>query len=163
MLCIAFRVFFWWSSQTWLFQTWLFAIFRSFALFCSVKSSCLQFWGRKWLRQFYGRLEKMRSFCRKTHVHKFPRFRGGLLGGGSADFIFMGARIFRSFAPFCTLWRSFVDSRLHSFVLICALLRAFACVCVRPRLERPRLGTADFFGFFKPLPKDPAISKILRS
>ena len=30
---------------------------------------------------------KMRSFCRKTHVHKIPRFRGG-----SADFIFMGAR-----------------------------------------------------------------------
>ena len=41
---------------------------------------------------------KMRSFCRKkTHVHKIPRFRGGVfwvLGGGSADFIFMGARIF---------------------------------------------------------------------
>ena len=34
----------------------------------------------------------------KTHVHKIPRFRGGGLGflggGGSADFIFMGARIF---------------------------------------------------------------------
>ena len=37
----------------------------------------------------------MRSFCRKTHVHKIPRFRGGGWGGGgSADFIFMGARIF---------------------------------------------------------------------
>ena len=43
----------------------------------------------------------MRSFCRKNHVHKIPRFRGGggILGfggggGGSADFIFMGARIF---------------------------------------------------------------------
>ena len=38
----------------------------------------------------------MRSFCRKTHVHKFPRFGGGGFwgGGGSADFIFMGARIF---------------------------------------------------------------------
>ena len=33
---------------------------------------------------------KMRSFCRKTHVHRIPRFGGG----GSADFIFMGARIF---------------------------------------------------------------------
>ena len=31
----------------------------------------------------------MRSFCRKTCVHKIPRF-----GGGGADFIFMGARIF---------------------------------------------------------------------
>ena len=38
---------------------------------------------------------KMRSCCRKTHVHKIPRFRGGFWGGGgSADFIFMGARIF---------------------------------------------------------------------
>ena len=37
---------------------------------------------------------KMRSFCRKTHVHKIPRFRVFFFGGGSADFIFMGARIF---------------------------------------------------------------------
>ena len=40
----------------------------------------------------------MRPFCRKNHVHKIPRFRGGgyfgFGGGGSADFIFMGARIF---------------------------------------------------------------------
>ena len=42
----------------------------------------------------------MRSFCKKkTHVHKIHRFRGGGIlgffwGGGSADFIFMGARIF---------------------------------------------------------------------
>ena len=41
---------------------------------------------------------KMRSFCRKTHVHKIPRFRGGgggslgFGGGGSADLIFMGGR-----------------------------------------------------------------------
>ena len=37
----------------------------------------------------------MPSFCRKTYVHKIPRFRGGILGlgGGSADFIFMGAGI----------------------------------------------------------------------
>ena len=44
---------------------------------------------------------EMRSFCRKTCVHKIPRFRGGGIlglggGGGSADFIFMGARIFLS-------------------------------------------------------------------
>ena len=43
----------------------------------------------------------MRSFCRKTCVHKIPRFRrGGYFGfgggGGSADFIFMGAGIFLS-------------------------------------------------------------------
>ena len=39
----------------------------------------------------------MRSFCKKTYVHKIPRFRGGGysgFGGGSADFIFMGAGIF---------------------------------------------------------------------
>ena len=58
---------------------------------------CPQVWGRKWLRQFYGRLEKMCSFCRKkTHAHKIPRCwgGGGILGfffggggGGSADFI----------------------------------------------------------------------------
>ena len=43
---------------------------------------------------------KMRSFCRKTNVHKIPRFRGGgYFGfwGGSADFIFMGARIFENY------------------------------------------------------------------
>ena len=43
-------------------------------------NSCPQFWGRKWLRQVYGRLEKMRPFCRKSHVHKIPRFRGGYFG-----------------------------------------------------------------------------------
>ena len=42
---------------------------------------------------------KMRSFCRKNNVHKIPRFRGGggyfgFWGGGSSDFIIMGARIF---------------------------------------------------------------------
>ena len=45
----------------------------------------------------YGHVEKLRSFCRKTHVHKIPRFGGGYFafwGGGSAHFIFMGARIF---------------------------------------------------------------------
>ena len=37
----------------------------------------------------------MRSFCRKNHVRKIPLFCGGFWGGGgSADFIFMGARIF---------------------------------------------------------------------
>ena len=38
---------------------------------------------------------KMRSFCKKTHVHKIPRFRGGgILGWRGADFIFVGVRIF---------------------------------------------------------------------
>ena len=34
-------------------------------------------------------------------------------------------------------------AHLRSFALICALLRSFACFCKRPRLERPRLGTAE--------------------
>ena len=49
----------------------------------------------------------MRSFCRKNiHVHKIPRFFWGggvfwvLWGEGSADFIFMGARIFLIFILF---------------------------------------------------------------
>ena len=37
------------------------------------------------------------AFCRKNHVRKIPLFGGGVWGGGgSADFIFMGARIFLS-------------------------------------------------------------------
>ena len=59
---------------------------------------CPQFWGRKWVRQFYGRLEKCVLSAGKTPVYKIPRLGGGVFGfgggGGSADFIFMGARIF---------------------------------------------------------------------
>ena len=51
---------------------------------------CPQFWGRKWLRQFYGRLEKNALFLQEKPMSiKFLL----LGGGGSADFIFMGARI----------------------------------------------------------------------
>ena len=47
---------------------------------------CPQFWGRKWLRQFDGRLEQLRCFCRKTlHTHKIPRF-----GGGGGNLVFVG-------------------------------------------------------------------------
>ena len=51
------------------------------------------------MRQFYGRLEKCALSAGKTHVHKIPRLGGVFwaLGGGggrSADFIFMGGRIF---------------------------------------------------------------------
>ena len=39
-------------------------------------------------------MEKLRSFCRKTHVHKIPRFKGGgvfwVLGGGECRFYFYG-------------------------------------------------------------------------
>ena len=31
----------------------------------------------KWLRQFYGRLEKCVLSAGKSHVHKIPRFGGG--------------------------------------------------------------------------------------
>ena len=47
------------------------------------------------------------------------------------------------FALFCGL----------TFKLIFALLRAFACFCVRPRLEQPRLGTADLFGALWKMPR----------
>ena len=57
--------------------------------------------------------------------------------------ILRGSALLRSFAPFYALLRSFADLRLHSFAHICALLRAFTCFCVRLRLERPRLGTAE--------------------
>ena len=43
-------------------------------------------------------------------------------------------------ALFCALLRPFALLRLRSFALF---LRAFACFCKRPRLQRPRLGTAD--------------------
>ena len=63
------------------------------------KIVCPQFWGQKWLRQFYGGLEKMRPFCRKNHVHKIPRFRGGGYfgfggGGGECRFYFYGREDF---------------------------------------------------------------------
>ena len=50
------------------------------------------------MRQFYGRLEVLLCFCRKTSMSiKFLVLRGGYLGllrGGSANFIFMGAGVF---------------------------------------------------------------------
>ena len=60
---------------------------------------CPQFWGRKWLCQFYGHLEKCIRSAGKTMSIKFLVLGGGVFwvfwgGGGSADSIFMGARIF---------------------------------------------------------------------
>ena len=44
------------------------------------------------MRQFYGHLEKCVLSAGKTMSVKFPFLGGGVLGGGgSADFIFMGA------------------------------------------------------------------------
>ena len=39
----------------------------------------------------------MRPFCRKSHVHKIPRFRGGILGfwgGGEVPILFYGREDF---------------------------------------------------------------------
>ena len=42
----------------------------------------------------------MRSFCRKTHVHKILRFRGGgFWGGGKCRFYFYGREDFSEFHP----------------------------------------------------------------
>ena len=52
----------------------------------------------------------------------------------------------RSFALFCALLCScalLCGLALCSFALIYVLLCSFTCFCVRPRLERPRLGTAN--------------------
>ena len=49
------------------------------------------------MRQFYGRLEKCVLSAGKTHVHKIPRFRGGVfwvLGGGGVPILFLWARGF---------------------------------------------------------------------
>ena len=64
------------------------------------KMFCPQFWGRKWLCQFYGRLEKCVHSAGKNHAHKIPRFRGGGVfwvfwgGGGKCRFYFYGREDF---------------------------------------------------------------------
>ena len=54
--------------------------------------------GRKWQPQFYGHLEKCVLSAGKPVSIKFLVLGGGgyfgFFGGGSADFIFMGAGIF---------------------------------------------------------------------
>ena len=50
---------------------------------------------RKWLRQFYGRLEKCVLSAGKTHAHRIPRLKGGcILGFGG-----MGGEV-----PILVLW-----------------------------------------------------------
>ena len=57
-----------------------------------------QFWGWKWLRQFYGHLEKCALSAGKPMSKKFLVLGEGILGffggGGGADFIYIGARDF---------------------------------------------------------------------
>ena len=90
----------------------------------------------------------MRSFCRKNPVHKIPRFRGGgvfwvLGGGGSADSIFMGARIFLTQGPFaalpCGTSRSAPDKAATFEIL-------FPVLCYRA--ENPNIGNASLFTKF---------------
>ena len=77
--------------------------------------------------------------------------RPGCFKPGCLQFL-RGSALSRSSAPFCALsrsfanlrLRSFADLRLRSFAHIRALLRSFVWFCERPRLERLRLGTADF-------------------
>ena len=83
------------------------------------KIFCTQFWGRKWLREFYGRLECLRSFCRNTSMPINFLLLGGRVywvlggGGGSADFIFMGAGIFWTKAKNQMNCQDMVSSRSH--------------------------------------------------
>ena len=57
------------------------------------------------MRQFYGRLEKCVLSAGKTHVHKIPRFLGGLFwvfwggGGGKCRFYFYGRADFSDKRP----------------------------------------------------------------
>ena len=80
------------------------------------------------MRQFYGRLETCALSAGKAHVHKIPRFRGGGglgFGGGSADFIFMGARIFlinaypnlASIIAYCRPFARLVEGEFGSILL----------------------------------------------
>ena len=81
---------------------------------------------------------KKRPFCGKSHVHKIPRFGGGGhfgFGGGSADFIFMGAR------TFLTVTRSFAEKEAKSVYLIQinnALNCSCMCMCLELLIQAPR-------------------------
>ena len=61
------------------------------------RNSCPQFWGRKWLREFYGRLEKRVLSAGKPMSIKFLVLGGGGilgLGGGEVPILFLWARGF---------------------------------------------------------------------
>ena len=80
-------------------------------------------------------------------VKKRPLFDQKALIESSLTWLFAIFTRKRSFALFCALLRSFalfiIKTCGFAFALICALLRSFACFCERPRLERPRMGTAE--------------------
>ena len=60
------------------------------------KIVCTQFRRRKWLHQFYGRLEKCVLSAGKSHVHKITGFREGVFwfcfGGGEVLILFLWAQ-----------------------------------------------------------------------
>ena len=69
------------------------------------------------MRQFYGHLEKCVLSAVKTVSVKFLLFRGGFGGGGgSADFIFMGARIFLKL--FC-LFSAYLKGKMGTVCINC--------------------------------------------
>ena len=76
-----------------------------------------------------------------------------VLVGSSQTWLFQTWLVFpsftqmRCFALFCALLSSFALFCGLAFAIICTYLRSsFACFCVRPRLERLRLGTPEAVG-----------------
>ena len=103
----------------------------------------------------YGRLEFLRSFCRKTSMSiKFLVLGGGGsiffgFGGGSADFIFRGAGIFLTYL---LVWRSFLraipaDDHTTSFrdPIACCRRDPVACCEIGVKLS-PKLGVGLLCG-----------------
>ena len=93
----------------------------------------------------------------KTHVHKIPPFRGGgilgggiFFGGGSADFIFMGARIFLICGSPKTSHVKKPDSR--NFCIFCVFVSAFSAFLLCGISSDPYFsgvrGTFRIFGIF---------------
>ena len=116
------------SSQTWLFQTWLFAIFtwkRSFALFCALWRPFADL--RLACFCIRPRLERPRLATAEQKSVRAIDARNSQLENGSNAAKNQCSRSRAALLRTC----------------VCALLRAFACFCIRPRLERPRLGTAE--------------------
>ena len=58
------------------------------------KIFCPQFWGRKWLRQFYGRLEKCVLSAGKPMSIKFLLLGGGVFWVSGCQFYFYGRKDF---------------------------------------------------------------------
>ena len=87
---------------------------------------------------------KMRSLCRKNHVRKIPPFQGGGVwgGGGSADFIFMGARIFLKKINRKTKKKENCPAVLRTYAapigaFFCPEIRAFTGRDLFNRFQRP--------------------------